>query len=394
MSVRRAAIFRPAGLRTSGYYAAVFAAFGVHLPFWPLWLENHGLSAAQIGLFSAAGMGARVVSGILIPSLADRWDARRATLLGLALAGAVAAGGHMIAPNLGWLMAATLLLSAAFSGLVPVGDALGAAAARVHGFQYGQARGIGSFSFLMVNLGIGALAAAAGIWVAPPALIVFFLWAGIMGYTHPGGGRAKALVRPTRGELRRLAASPMFLLFVAAIGFSQSSHGVYYAYGSVRWRELGLPEWEIGALWAFGVAVEVVLMTIYGGKLIARLGAAGAIAISGAAGAVRWSVMALDPLGPGLWALQSLHALSFAAGHLGAIAFIQAAAPERLAAGAQGIFGAVAGGLLIAAAMAGASALYPLVGGATYLLAAAMSATGFCFAMVLRRRWDGGPAIR
>lgn len=390
----RTGILSPEGLRTAGFYAAVFAGMGVHLPFWPLWLEEHGLTAAQIGLFSAAGMGARVVLGILVPTLADRWDARRRALMLLGLTGAGAAAGHLFAPDLMWLMAATLGISAAMSGLVPVGDALGAAAARTYGFQYGQARSAGSLAFLLVSLGLGALVAAFGIDLAVYALTLFFLLAAWAGWTHPGGGKARAMQRPTLAEMKALATAPVFLLFVGAIGFAQSSHAVYYAYGSVRWREMGLPETQIGALWAFGVAVEVVLMYAGGAALIRRFGPAGAIGLSGAAGVLRWSAMAFDPTGPLLWALQALHALSFAAGHLGAIAFLSLAAPERLAAAAQGVFGAFAGGLLVAMGMMAASELYPAYGGGTYLLSAGMSAVGLCFALALRRRWDGGPALR
>ena len=228
--------------------------------------------------------------------------------------------------------------------------------------------------------------------VSAAALIIgCFLASAAAGYTHPGGGKARAAHRPSAREFRLLAAAPMFLLFVGAIGFAQSSHAVYYVYSSVRWRDLGVSDAEIGALWAFGVAVEVGLMAFWGAALLRRLGPAGAVALSAAAGALRWTAMAFDPVGGALWALQGLHALSFAAGHLGAIGFIQAAAPERMAAAAQGIYGAAGQGLLVAAAMALSALLYPVIGGMTYLLAAAMSATGLVLALMLRARWDGRP---
>jgi PPP family 3-phenylpropionic acid transporter len=385
----RPAVLGPAGLRTAAFYAAVFGALGVHLPFWPLWLTDRGLSPAEIGVFGAVGMAARVVAGFVLPALADRWDARRHMLLALGLLGLVATLAHLIAPDLVWLMVATLALAAAFAGLVPVGDALGSAAARVHGFGYAEVRSAGSASFLLVSLAMGAAIGAVGPGAAPWVLAGFMALSAWTGLTHPGGGRAKAVRRPTMAEIRTLAAAPVFVLFIIAIGLAQSSHGVYYAYGSVHWRALGLSDAWIGALWAFGVAVEVLLMAVYGGALIRRFGAAGAIALSGAAGLLRWTAMAFDPTGIALWALQALHALSFAAGHLGAIAFIAAAAPERLAAAAQGIFGAVAGGALTAASMALAAAVYPWAGGGTYALAAVMSGGGLVFALILARRWDG-----
>ena len=32
------------------YYALLFVAVGIHLPFWPIWLADRGLSAAEIGI--------------------------------------------------------------------------------------------------------------------------------------------------------------------------------------------------------------------------------------------------------------------------------------------------------------------------------------------------------
>ncbi len=74
-----------AGLHTAGFYAAFFMAMGVHLPFWPLWLGDWGLTAPEIGLFAALGMGARVVGGLVIPTLADRMDVRRNTVIACTL---------------------------------------------------------------------------------------------------------------------------------------------------------------------------------------------------------------------------------------------------------------------------------------------------------------------
>lgn len=385
----RPAILSRAGLHTGAVFFGTFAAMGVHLPFWPLWLEERGLSAGEIGLYAAAGMAARVVAGVGLPALADRLDARRMVMACIGIAGALAALAHPLAPQGVALLILTMLVSSAFSGLIPLGDALGAAAARVNGFEYGQARSAGSLAFLLVSLSMGAAVAVWGIWIAVPVIAVFLLMTAGFGYTHPGGGRVKATHRPGLADFRGLIASRPFLLFVGAIGFAQSSHAVYYAYSSVRWRDLGLSDGEIGGLWAFGVAVEVALMALWGGKLLRALGPAGAIALSAAAGVIRWTIMSFDPLGPGLWALQCLHALSFAAGHLGAIAFIQAAVGDRLAAAAQGLYGAAGQGLLVALAMALSAAIYPWALGGTYLLAAAMSLVGGGFALWLRARWDG-----
>ena len=90
-----------------------------------------------------------------------------------------------------------------------------------------------------------------------------------------------------------------------------------------------------------------------------------------------------------MWPLQALHALTFAAGHLGAMAFIARAVPPRYGAAAQGAAGAMAVGLALALGMAVSAAVYPHLGGRTYAIGAAFSALGLGFTLWLARRWSG-----
>ena len=55
-------LIRPAGerllaARLALFYGAYFAAVGIHLPFWPVWLESRGLDAVAIGYVLAAAFG-------------------------------------------------------------------------------------------------------------------------------------------------------------------------------------------------------------------------------------------------------------------------------------------------------------------------------------------------
>lgn len=176
---------------------------------------------------------------------------------------------------------------------------------------------------------------------------------------------------------------------MAAVAALQASHAVLYALGTIHWHDLGVGAGEIGALWAVSVAAEVVFLLAVGGSTIALLGPIPALALAGAAGVLRWGAMMLDPVGPWLWPIQALHALTFAVAHLGTIAFISRAVPDRFAA-AQGTTSAMAVGAVMALAMLLAAALYPRLGGLTYGIAAALSLAGLVLALLLARRWDGG----
>ena len=387
--MRRPLLLERAGIITSAYYATFFFAIGAHVPFWPLWLADWGLGPGEVGLYTALGSASRVVGGLAIPALADRLDARRMTITVTAIAGAVMFLAHLGVESRALLLLLTLATGAALAGIGPIGEALGIAAARVHGFAYAQARAVGSAGFLAASLAIGA--------TLPLVDIDFVLWWIVLSFVgvawiirdHPGGRRVEGQIPPDLREIGALLTRPTFAVFVLAIALLQASHATYYAYGSVHWRVLGLSEATIGGLWAVGVAAEIVLLITVGTAIVARIGPVPALMVCGAAGVLRWSAMVLDPTGWILVPLQALHALTFGIGLLAAMAFIARAVPGRFGASAQGALSAVAGGMALSHGMVIAAGIYPHVGGATYGIGAAFSAAGLVASVWLGRRWCG-----
>src|SRR5262245_25877237 len=78
--------------RLAAFYAALFGALGVQLPFLPVWLAAKGLDAAAIGIVLAIPMVVRLFAVPLAAGQADRHDALRAALV-IAAAGAVLSYG-------------------------------------------------------------------------------------------------------------------------------------------------------------------------------------------------------------------------------------------------------------------------------------------------------------
>jgi MFS transporter, PPP family, 3-phenylpropionic acid transporter len=382
-------ILSRAGMHTSLFYVALYMMTGAHLPFWPIWLAEWGLAPAEVGLYTALGVAVRVVAGLALPAVADRLDARRDTVVALALAGAVLFVAHLGVATRPLLLLLTLGTGAAMAGIMPIGEALGVAAARSYAFAYAQARAMGSAGFLGASLAVGALIPLFGIDLALWWIVGCLVALALLARGHPGGGRVKGQQPPSLREIGGLLVDPLFALFVVTVAFAQSSHAVLYALGSVHWRELGLGEGRIGALWAVGVAVEIVVLFTVGTAVVQRLGPVRSIGLAGGAGVVRWGSMMADPTGALLWPLQALHAVTFGIAHLGAIAFISQAVPPRVGAAAQGAMGSMAVGLLMALAMAGAAALYPAAGGLTYGIAAGLSALALALSAALARRWRG-----
>jgi PPP family 3-phenylpropionic acid transporter len=88
---------------------------------------------------------------------------------------------------------------------------------------------------------------------------------------------------------------------------------------------------------------------------------------------------------PSLIVLQPLHALSFAATHLGAVQYLARAVPAQRAATAQSLYAAVVNGLGLGLVALGAGALYEAIGGGAYFAMAAMGAAGALLAARLAR---------
>lgn len=334
----------------------------------------------------AASVAARVVLGVALPWLADRLNAPRRVLAGLAAVGAALFASHLLIDSRPVLLAATMATAAVTAGVLPVADALTLRAARRGGWTYSTARALGSAAFLAANLACGLAVARYGSGAALWWIVLSFLPLIWLGLRHPGGAGAP-VARPQFGDAMRLLKSPAFIAAMVAAAAMQAAHAPLYAYGSIHWSAAGVDDETIGALWAWGVALEVCVLAFLGKAMIARLGVAGAFALGGLAGLIRWGVMISDPSGASLWAAQALHALTFTAPHLAAMAFVDHAAPATLTATAQGLVGALAGGAFMALNGFLAAVIYPLAGSGVFWLGFGFCAIGLIATLALAVLW-------
>ena len=189
--------------------------------------------------------------------------------------------------------------------------------------------------------------------------------------TSIGGARKQA----GWAALGRFAIDRRFWLFVISAAALQSSHQLYYGFGTLIWRQAGFPNSVIGVLWAEGVVAEIVLFW-YSAALVRRLGPTGLMVLGGVGGVLRWSLMAFIPGLGAVTLLQLLHAATFAASHLGAMNFLARNVPPDAAASAQSLYSALSAGFGSGLVMLTAGALYSTWGGHAYLAMAGLSALG------------------
>ncbi len=368
--------------RLAAYYAAAFGANGVFLPFWPVWLASRGLSAVDIGIIFACTSAARVLTVPLVAQIADRRGDRKSLIVTFATLSALLYLLYPVSTNFFILLTVSILASTTWFAGQPLGESLTVIAAKRDGFEYGRVRLWGSITFIIVAISAGRLLEGrdAEVIYLIGLIAVVLMVAATLTLPNPQVEVSTSSAFPLFEVVRR----PSFLLFLAAAGCVQSSHGVYYAFSTLHWRSVGLDDTVIGLLWAEGVIAEIVLFA-FAAAVLRRVGPERLIMLGGLAGLIRWTVLANTDWLPMLIAVQVLHAFTFGAAHLGAIHFIARAISPQLSATAQSVYAAAVTGVASGGSMFVSGLLYASVGGHAYYAMAALGATGAICAAALSR---------
>ena len=378
-------------LRLSLFYGAFFVYLGLSMPFVPAWLAAKGLDAREIGIVLAAPMVVRVIVVPLATRLADRFGMLRRALIAAAVASVL--GFALVGTASGFVavLATYALAAAVLAPVLPFADALALRGLKGRASSYGSVRLWGSVTFIVANMGGGLLLARLGaadvIWAVVAALALTAAAALALDSLAPETVESAEAKNPVRS----LWGSAGFLAVVLGASLIQASHAVMYGFATLQWSSRGISGPTIGVLWAIGVVAEVALFAL-SSRLVGWLGAIGMILLGGIGGVVRWTAMAFDPPTAALPLLQGLHALSFAATHLGTMHYLAQAVPARRGATAQGDFVAVQG-IVFAGAMSLSGVLVGAYGSLAYAAMAAAAAAGALAAGLALTRRRREPAV-
>lgn len=360
-------------VRLAVFYAGLFLAVGIQLPFFPVWLAAKGLDAGAIGVVLATPMIARVLTVPVAARMADRQGALRGALIAISFACTACYALLGYAEGFPAILAALILASVAFTPAGPLADAYALKGLQLRGQAYGPVRLWGSAAFIAGNLGAGFLAGhiapTSYVWLLVAALAAMAAASLALRPLRPGSVPAAAASEPAR-----LPPASGSVAVAVAASLVLASHAVYYGFSTLEWTASGLGGAAVGSLWALGVVAEIVLFAV-SGRLSATLGPRALLGIGAAGAVIRWMSMALDPPTAVLPALQCLHGLSFGATYLGAVQSLSGAASDGRAATVQGDF-AMIQGIAMAGAMGLSGLLYGAYGNLAYGAMAACAAAG------------------
>lgn len=371
---------RALSLRYALFFATVFVAVGAHLPFWPLWLESRGLTAAEIGLAMALGSWMKLAANPALAHLSDRAGWGKGTVVLLSAVSLVAFLAFIPASGFAWILAVHLVTASCFPLLIPLAETQTMAAVYRHSLDYGRIRLWGSLAFVAGSLATGKLLGAEGadwvLWVVIAAIAGTFLAATAlpgrmtddMSGTLPGSVPEDISLR----RLLRLFLRPQILTFLASAALIQASHAAYYAYSSLTWKAAGIAEGTIALLWTVGVVAEILFFA-FSRRLPASFTPGRILVVGGLLSALRWTVTGMTNEVAVLAVIQTLHAGSFAATHLAAMHHITRSTPPRLAASMQSLYSALSGGLAMGGAMLLAAACYEIAPGLAFFAMAGMA---------------------
>jgi PPP family 3-phenylpropionic acid transporter len=367
-------------LRLSLFYGAFFVYAGLSMPFMPVWLAAKGLDAGEIGLVLATPLVVRLIAVPLSTRLADRFGLLRQALVAVSIASV--AGFVLIGLGSGFpvILAAFALAAMAISPVLPLADAYALRGLQGGAHRYGSVRLWGSVTFIIANLGggllLGRLGAQDVIWAVVAALALTAAAALGLARLAPEAPEPAGM----RQAGPSLWGSPVFITVVMGTSLIQASHAVMYGFATLQWSAKGIAGPAIGLLWGLAVVAEIGLFAV-SARAVAALGATPMIVLGGVGGVIRWTAMAFDPPTAALPFLQGLHALSFAATHLGSMHFLARVGPAGRGATAQGDF-AASQGIVFAAAMGVSGVLVASYGSLAYAAMAAASGAGVVLAVV------------
>lgn len=326
-------------LRMAIVFCAPMLVNGIALPFFPVWLDTLSMADWEIGLVLAVPMVVRVFTAPIAGMVADRIGDRASVLVWSGTMSLATAVALLFVENFWPVLILYTVQGIAYAPYLPITDAIALSGVRRWKFDYSFMRFWGSLAFIASTMVGGWLSGVFGAAMVLPAMTVGFVATVFTAFIAPRIGRprrpspiAAIVVAPTVTTGR---ADVQLMLIGAAL--ANASHGMFYAFSAILWGGQGYSGTEIGLLFSVGVAAEV-LFFIGSARLRRYIGLWSMIALGCSAAVFRWIAFPLELGFAGYFALQCLHAFSFASIHVGVQGRLVERVVEDKEASTQGLY--------------------------------------------------------
>lgn len=339
-----------------GYYCA----YGVFVPFFPVWLKSQQYHSELIGIVLAATYVFRFVGGMFFSAQIQRSSQLLPVLRRLALVSAlIMATMSFLRENFWLLFAAIGLFAMVNAGGMTLSDCLASTWQQQIRLDYGKARLVGSAAFVVGVTIFGQLIQLTGeaniVWILT-AILVFYTLVQYLRPTILPQDEAESAVKNSV-TFFSLLKNPTTLRILLAVSFIQGSHAAYYAYSVLYWTNNGLSVAQSGWLWGFAVMAEILLF-FFSRRLFQHWRVSSILYLATFAAVVRWGGLSLTTHFALLALLQLLHSLTYAAAHYAMIRYITTQ-PQGQIAKLQGLYNGISNSAAVALLTALSGLLFP-----------------------------------
>lgn len=337
--------------RIAGFYFFYFAFVGMFAPYWSLYLKSIHFSAVEISILMSVQPVMRMLAPNLWGWLADHTGKRLLVVKLAGLGGVLGYLGVFFTTEFYPLLLVLAVMSFFWSASMPLVEATTLSYLGKHTSRYGRIRSWGSVGFIVSVLGLG--------YAFDYIAIYWLLWAGLaimlgillFAFQIP---HVDVLAHHTDSQsIASIVLQPQVLALFGACFLMSLAHGPYYTFYSIYLVEHGYAKSAVGWLWALGVICEIGVFFLMP-WLTRHITLPQILMVSFACAVLRfmligWGVESL----PLILLAQVLHAATFGAFHVAAVALIHHFFRGRHQSKGQALFGSLtygaggmAGGLL------------------------------------------------
>ncbi|PPR28341.1 MAG: putative 3-phenylpropionic acid transporter [Alphaproteobacteria bacterium MarineAlpha9_Bin1] len=368
-------------LKFSMVYFTIFLVIGINAPFWPLWLSSKGFDSRYISLIISLSVLMKIISNPFFAGLGDKYGNRKIPMLYLSIVASIILFTLSFI-NYQFLIGVLAIIAwAFFAPLMPITESLTTTAANKYGFDYGRTRLWGSVSFVLMAFLGGILVENYGLQIIPYIMSVGTFLVFISIYLTP---TVYSLPSTHKIKITTLLRNRSFLPFLLACGAIQASHGMYYTFATIHWKNIGLSETMIGGLWAEGVLFEIVLLA-YFYKIRSYFSFKSLLIFAALTATIRWIITAYATEPLILVFIQSLHSITFGLTHISAIYFISEVMPERAQAKSQALYSAISMGIIMSLAIAISGDLYDAYQEKAFIFSALLALSGAIITLYINK---------
>lgn len=329
--------------RLSSFYFFFFAALGVFVPYWPLYLKSLNFNAIEIGELMAIVMGSKILAPYLLGWLSDHLQKRLIIIQVSLLFTVTAFAGVLTYQSYWWFVVVMTVFGFFWNASLPLFEALTLDHLSENSSRYSHIRLWGSIGFIISVAALPLIIDDGGLALLPLIMLGLLVANGLSSLLVKEN--TKIASEEDTGQIFKILKQPIVIGLLLACALQSLSHGAYYTFFSIYLEDHGYSHMTTGLMWALGVFAEVVLfISIH--HIFSRFDATKLFTIALLLSSARWIIIAFWVDSFILLILsQLLHAASFGLFHATAISLTHQLFPGKLHARGQALYAGISFGL-------------------------------------------------